>query len=99
MQGRRCPTVIGILACLVVIWTGGLSGCATTSESGSVPIPPVGRSEAKVSFEIQSSGRGSATIFINGEERGDTPVYIRADADVTGHTAEDLVIKAVWDGG
>jgi hypothetical protein len=58
------------------------------------------RNTMKIDFEIQSTVRNSAaTIYINGEERGDTPVHIRADLDATGLTAEDLVIKAVWGGG
>lgn len=50
-------------------------------------------------FEIQSTSRAVATIYINEEERGETPVFVRTEAAPTGGTKEDLVIKAVWNGG
>jgi hypothetical protein len=99
MQSGRSPTVIGISMLLIVVGLGGLLGCATTGPSSSAAAAPPGKTDLKIYFEIQSTGRNVATIFINGEERGDTPVHVRADMDGSGGLADDLVIKAAWDGG
>jgi hypothetical protein len=96
MQDRRRPTVIGIAACLVALWTVGITGCATEGPP-SFPGRPMENAN-KITFEIRSTTRAVATIYINDEERGDTPVFIRTESDSTGGTAEDLVIKAVWAG-
>ena len=93
---RRPSVILGL--CLVFL-AGFAGGCAT-SGTGNVPVEKMAeRSAGKVDFEVKSSGGGSATIYINGEERGDTPAFIRLDADFAGNTVEDVLIKAVWNGG
>lgn len=98
MHWRCRHAFLGPLAALVALCLVGLTGCSTTS---SAPFPGrgPGQNESFVYFEIQSTSRNIATIYINGEDRGDTPVRIRAEADAYGLTLEDMVIKAVWDGG
>ena len=97
MQGRRRPAVPLSFAIVLSILAAGFSACATSPSTSSSPGPT--RNENKVYFEIQSTSRNVATIFINNEERGDTPVFIRAEAAPTGGTMEDLAIRAVWNGG
>jgi hypothetical protein len=98
MHAKGRPVSIAILAGWLTLWFGGLTGCSTMS---TTPFPGrgPGQNESKIFFEIQSTTRAVATVYVDGMERGNTPVHIRAEAGVTGGLAEDMVVRAVWDGG
>jgi hypothetical protein len=96
MPPRRVPIVGCLFACLAAIVLGG-AGC--NSNSSSEPWPETEGKVIRIGYMIVESVPPGATVWVNEEERGSTPLHLRVGLGLAGELVSDMEFKFEWADG
>ena len=91
---RRNPGVVCPLAWMIMIWLGCGAGCETVPSAG-----PQVMGRGPMSFMVVESVPSGATVWLNDEERGATPVHLRIMLNEQGVIPTDMEIRLEWPDG